>query len=121
MIIESCLEALDLILLHEELVGYEKLYSGPFEEVLMWFIPFFLGIFKAYFMPPTLIDGRDVSLILLHRIVAVKGGTKNVIEDDLWAEVAVDYGFEADDAYVIKEARRMNTRERLKMKMGRTW
>ncbi|MFS7977687.1 putative transcription factor interactor and regulator CCHC(Zn) family [Helianthus anomalus] len=102
MIIESCLEALDLILLHEELVGYEKLYSGPFEEVLMWFILFFLGIFKENVMPPTFIDGRDVSLILLHRIVTIKGGVKKVIEDDIWAEVAVEYGFEADDAYVIK-------------------
>ncbi|MFS7909751.1 putative transcription factor & chromatin remodeling ARID family [Helianthus anomalus] len=104
MIVESCLEALDLILLHEELAGYEKLYSGPFEEVLMWFIPFFLGIFKENVMPPTLIDGREVSLILLHRIVTVKGGTRKVIEDDLWAEVAVEYGFDADDAYVIKVA-----------------
>ncbi|MFS7913343.1 putative transcription factor & chromatin remodeling ARID family [Helianthus anomalus] len=50
---------------------------------------------------PTLIDGREVSLILLHQIVTVKG-VKKVIEDDLWAEVAVEYGFEVDDAHVIK-------------------
>ncbi|KAM0048694.1 putative transcription factor & chromatin remodeling ARID family [Helianthus debilis subsp. tardiflorus] len=70
----------------------------------MWFIPLFLGIFKESVMSPTLIDGRDVSLILLHRIVTIKGGIKKVIEDDLWAEAAVEYGFEANDAYVIKVA-----------------
>ncbi|MFS7986689.1 hypothetical protein Hanom_Chr11g01013251 [Helianthus anomalus] len=37
-------------------------------------------------MPPTLIDSREVSLILLHRIVTVKGG------------------FEPDDAHVVKVA-----------------
>ncbi|MFS7947651.1 hypothetical protein Hanom_Chr06g00550751 [Helianthus anomalus] len=63
MIIESCLEALDLILLHEELAGYDKFYSGSFEGVLLWFIPCFLGIFKENTMPPTLIDGSEVSLI----------------------------------------------------------
>ncbi|KAJ0940185.1 putative transcription factor & chromatin remodeling ARID family [Helianthus annuus] len=104
MIIESCLEALDLILLHEELVGYDKIYSGFFGEVLLWFIPCFLGIFKKDTMPPTLIDGREVCLILLHQIVTVKGGVKKVIEDDLWAEVAGEYGFELDDARVIKVA-----------------
>ncbi|KAJ0551156.1 putative transcription factor & chromatin remodeling ARID family [Helianthus annuus] len=104
IIIESCLEALDLILLHEELAGYDKFYSGSFEEVLLWFIPCFLGIFKEDTMPPTLIDGREVSLILLHRIVTIKGGVKKVIEDDLWAKVAVEYGFEANDAHVVKVA-----------------
>ncbi|MFS7910287.1 hypothetical protein Hanom_Chr02g00104501 [Helianthus anomalus] len=66
MIIESCLEALDLILLHEELARYDKFYSGSFKGVLLWFIPCFLVIFKEDTMPPTLIDGREVSLIFLH-------------------------------------------------------
>ncbi|MFS7961458.1 putative transcription factor & chromatin remodeling ARID family [Helianthus anomalus] len=104
MIIESCLEALDLMLLHEELAGHGKFYSGSFKEVLLWFIPCFLGIFKEDTMPPTLIDKREVSLILLYRIVTVKGGLKKVTEDDLSAEVAVEYGFEQDDAHVVKVA-----------------
>ncbi|MFS7937586.1 hypothetical protein Hanom_Chr05g00429401 [Helianthus anomalus] len=66
MIVESCLEALDLMLLHEELIGHEKFYGATFEEILLWFIPCFLGIFKENTMPPTLIDSREICLILLH-------------------------------------------------------
>ncbi|MFS7967207.1 hypothetical protein Hanom_Chr09g00783081 [Helianthus anomalus] len=36
MIIESCLEALDLIMLHEELAGHDK-FSGSFKGVLLWY------------------------------------------------------------------------------------
>ncbi|KAF5781440.1 putative transcription factor interactor and regulator CCHC(Zn) family [Helianthus annuus] len=97
MIVESCLEALDLMLLHEELAGY----GATFEEILLWFIPCFLGIFKKNNMPPTLIDGREVSLILLHRIVTLKGGIKKVIEDDLLDEVAFEYGYEPDDTHMV--------------------
>ncbi|MFS8026349.1 putative transcription factor & chromatin remodeling ARID family [Helianthus anomalus] len=104
MIVGSCLEALDLILLHEELVGHERFYCVNFEEILLWFIPCFLGIFKKNTMPPTLIDGREISLILLHRVVTVKGGIKKVIEDDLWDEVAFKCGYEPDNAHVVKVA-----------------
>ncbi|KAJ0734101.1 hypothetical protein HanPI659440_Chr11g0416031 [Helianthus annuus] len=52
MIVESCLEALDLMLLHEELAGYDNFYGATFEEILLGFIPCFLGIFKENTMPP---------------------------------------------------------------------
>ncbi|MFS7893382.1 putative transcription factor & chromatin remodeling ARID family [Helianthus anomalus] len=96
MIIEDCLDVLDLILLHDGLVGHERFYSDNFEEIFLWFIPCFLGIFKEGTMPPTLIDGREVSLILLDRVVNVKEGIKKVIQDDAWDEVAVECGFEPD-------------------------
>ncbi|KAM0049455.1 putative transcription factor & chromatin remodeling ARID family [Helianthus debilis subsp. tardiflorus] len=104
MIIESCLGALDLMLLHEELVRHDKFYNSTFKDILLWFILSFLGIFKERFMPPTLIDGRDVSLILLHQILTIKGGIKKVIDEDLWDEVAFKYGYCPDDAYVMKVA-----------------
>ncbi|MFS8003566.1 hypothetical protein Hanom_Chr13g01215451 [Helianthus anomalus] len=72
MIIEGCLDVIDLILLHEELVGHGRFYSTNFEEILLWFIPCFLGIFTEGTMPPTLIDGREISLILLYLVVKSK-------------------------------------------------
>ncbi|KAM0006436.1 putative transcription factor & chromatin remodeling ARID family [Helianthus debilis subsp. tardiflorus] len=104
MFVESCLEALDLILLHEELVRHGRFYGATFEEIRLWFILCFLRIFKENTMPLTLIVGREISLILQHRVVTVKDGIKKVIEDDLWDEVAFGCGYEPDDAHVVKVA-----------------
>ncbi|KAJ0751988.1 putative transcription factor & chromatin remodeling ARID family [Helianthus annuus] len=92
------------MLLHKELVGRDKFYGATFKDILLWFIPCFLGIFKEDTMPSTLIDGREVSLILLHRIVTINGRIKNVIKDDLWDGVAVEYGIELEDTHVAKVA-----------------
>ncbi|MFS7990518.1 putative transcription factor & chromatin remodeling ARID family [Helianthus anomalus] len=44
-------------------------------------------------MPPTLLDGREVSLILLHRgVMRVVGGFKKVMENDTWDEIAFKCG-----------------------------
>ncbi|KAJ0799773.1 putative transcription factor interactor and regulator CCHC(Zn) family [Helianthus annuus] len=73
MIMESCVEPRDLITLHEELKNHQRFFDAPFEEILIWFITDFLGIVCEKAMSPELIDGRDLSLILLHRIVKVNG------------------------------------------------
>ncbi|KAJ0724775.1 putative transcription factor & chromatin remodeling ARID family [Helianthus annuus] len=106
VIIESCLEAKDLITLHEELENHQRFYDAPFEDVLIWFIPGFLGIVCEKAMPPELIDGREVSLILLHRIVRVRlnGGFKEVMEKNLLDVIAAKYGYEPDDAHEVKVA-----------------
>ncbi|MFS8026093.1 hypothetical protein Hanom_Chr16g01482931 [Helianthus anomalus] len=49
-----------------------EIYGTTFEEILLWSIPCFLGILKE------------------------------VIEDDPWDEVAVEYGYEPNDAHVVK-------------------
>ncbi|KAM0041423.1 putative transcription factor interactor and regulator CCHC(Zn) family [Helianthus debilis subsp. tardiflorus] len=69
MIMESCVEPGDLITLHEELKNHQRFFDAQFEEILIWFITDFVGIVCEKAMPPELIDGRDLSLILLHRIV----------------------------------------------------
>ncbi|KAF5810678.1 putative transcription factor interactor and regulator CCHC(Zn) family [Helianthus annuus] len=102
LIMDSCLEPLDLLLMHEELAGYDKFYDANFDDVLIWFLPSFLGIVKSREMPPKLLDGRDVNLLLLYRIVNLKGGIKKVLEDDSWAEVALEYGYEKVDGFEMK-------------------
>ncbi|MFS7914683.1 putative transcription factor interactor and regulator CCHC(Zn) family [Helianthus anomalus] len=104
LIIESCLEAKDLITLHEELENHQRFYDAPFEDVIIWFIPSFLGIVCEKAMPPELIDGREVSLILLHRIVRLNGGFKEVMEKNLWDVIAAKYGYEPGDAHEVKVA-----------------
>ncbi|KAJ0719843.1 putative transcription factor & chromatin remodeling ARID family [Helianthus annuus] len=104
MIMESCVEPRDLITLHEELKNHQRFFDAPFEEILIWFITDFLGIVCEKAMPPELIDGRDLSLILLHRIVKHNGGFKEVMERNLWDVIAAKYGYEPDDAYEVKVA-----------------
>ncbi|KAF5776420.1 putative transcription factor interactor and regulator CCHC(Zn) family [Helianthus annuus] len=104
MIIESCVEPGDLITLHEELKNHQRFFDAPFEEILIWFISDFLGIVCEKAMPPELIDGRDLSLILLHRIVKLNGGFKEVMEKNLWDVIVAKYGYEPDDAYEVKVA-----------------
>ncbi|KAF5774434.1 putative transcription factor interactor and regulator CCHC(Zn) family [Helianthus annuus] len=104
IIIESCVEPKDLITLHEELKNHQRFFDAPFEEILIWFISDFLGIVCEKAMPPELIDGRELSLILLHRIVKLNGGFKEVMEKNLWDVIAAKYGYEPDDAYEVKVA-----------------
>ncbi|MFS8027489.1 putative transcription factor interactor and regulator CCHC(Zn) family [Helianthus anomalus] len=104
MIMESCVEPGDLITLHEELKNHQRFFDAPFEEILIWFITDFFGIVCEKAMPPELIDGRDLSLILLHRIVKHNGGFKEVMEKNLWDVIAAKYGYEPDDAYEVKVA-----------------
>ncbi|KAM0047218.1 putative transcription factor interactor and regulator CCHC(Zn) family [Helianthus debilis subsp. tardiflorus] len=104
MIMESCVEPGDLITLHEELKNHQRFFDAPFEEILIWFITDFLGIVCEKAMPPELIDGRDLSLILLHRIVKHNGGFKEVMEKNLWDVIAAKYGYEPDDANEVKVA-----------------
>ncbi|KAM0028219.1 putative transcription factor interactor and regulator CCHC(Zn) family [Helianthus debilis subsp. tardiflorus] len=104
LIMESCVEPGDLITLHEEVKKHPRFFDAPFEEVLVWFITNFLGIVCEKAMPPVLIDGRDLSLILLHRLVKNNGGFDEIMEKDKWGEISVKYGYDADDAYEMKVA-----------------
>ncbi|KAM0063402.1 putative transcription factor interactor and regulator CCHC(Zn) family [Helianthus debilis subsp. tardiflorus] len=104
LIMESCVEPGDLITLHEEIKKHPRFFDAPFEEVFVWFITDFLGIVCEKAMSPELIDGRDLSLILLHRIVKHNGGFKEIMEKDMWDVISVKHGYEPDDAYEIKVA-----------------
>ncbi|MFS7916190.1 hypothetical protein Hanom_Chr02g00174211 [Helianthus anomalus] len=69
MIIESCLDWFDLILLYEELVGHELFYEACMEEIIIWFVPCFLGICKEREMPQTSLNGKLVDLVTLYKVV----------------------------------------------------
>ncbi|KAL9996426.1 putative transcription factor interactor and regulator CCHC(Zn) family [Helianthus debilis subsp. tardiflorus] len=104
LIMESCVEPGDLITLHEEVKKHPRFFDAPFKEILVWFITNFLGIVCEKAMPPELIDGRDLSLILLHRIVNNNGGFDEIMAKDKWGEISVKYGYDMDDAYEMKVA-----------------
>ncbi|MFS7952940.1 putative transcription factor & chromatin remodeling ARID family [Helianthus anomalus] len=104
IIIESCLDTVDLITLHGELANHQRFYNATFQEIIIWFIPCFLSIIKEGVVPPTLLDWREITLILLHRLVRVNSGFKEVIESDTWGEIAFKCGYEPDDAQMVKIA-----------------
>ncbi|KAM0008126.1 hypothetical protein Hdeb2414_s0121g00803241 [Helianthus debilis subsp. tardiflorus] len=56
-IIESCLDVLDLIILHEEVVEHKKIFKASMKEIVTVFIPCYLGICKEGEMSPTLLNG----------------------------------------------------------------
>ncbi|KAJ0861824.1 putative transcription factor & chromatin remodeling ARID family [Helianthus annuus] len=104
IIVESCLDVLDLIILHEELVGHELFYEGGMEDVINWFIPCFLGMCKEGEMPLTLLNGKPIELITLYRVVKEYGGFKKVGQDDAWDKIALQCGFDCDDDFEVKVA-----------------
>ncbi|KAF5819978.1 hypothetical protein HanRHA438_Chr02g0095141 [Helianthus annuus] len=69
MIIESCLDWFDLILLYEELVGHEIFYEASMEEIITWFVTCFLGICKESKMPQTSLNEKLVNLVTLYEVV----------------------------------------------------
>ncbi|MFS7994457.1 putative transcription factor & chromatin remodeling ARID family [Helianthus anomalus] len=104
VIVESCLDVLDLIILHEELVWHKLLYEGSMEDVINWFIPCFLGICKESEMPPTLLNGKPVDLVTLYKNVKEHGGFKKVVQDNAWDKIAIQCGLDYDDDFEAKVA-----------------
>ncbi|MFS7927950.1 putative transcription factor & chromatin remodeling ARID family [Helianthus anomalus] len=62
----------------------------------------YLRIYKEKEMPLTLLNGKDVNIITLYRVVNNEGGIKKMIENDAWEHVAVKCGFDVDDAQEVK-------------------
>ncbi|MFS8004881.1 putative transcription factor & chromatin remodeling ARID family [Helianthus anomalus] len=93
MILKGCLAFKELVEMHEELIGHELLYDVTFEELLKWFVSCYLGICKEGEIPPTLLNGKDVNLITIYRVITKQGGLKKVDEDDAWEQVAVQCRF----------------------------
>ncbi|MFS7951427.1 putative transcription factor & chromatin remodeling ARID family [Helianthus anomalus] len=89
-------------MLHGEIIVHELFYDVSFAEVISWFIPCYLGIFKETEMCPTLLNGKPVNLITLYQVVKDYGGFKKVIEDDAWNSIAVQCGFDCEDAQEVK-------------------
>ncbi|KAM0001653.1 putative transcription factor & chromatin remodeling ARID family [Helianthus debilis subsp. tardiflorus] len=104
IIVENCLDVLDLIILHEELVGHQLFYEGSMEDVINWFIPCFLGICEEGEMPATFLNEKPVELITLYKVVKEYGGFKKVVQDDVWDKIALQCGFDCHDAYEVKVA-----------------
>ncbi|KAM0048714.1 putative transcription factor & chromatin remodeling ARID family [Helianthus debilis subsp. tardiflorus] len=104
MILKGCLDFGELVMMHEELIGHELFYEASFEELLKWFLPCYLGICNENERHPTLHNGKDVNLITLYLVVNDQGGLKKVDEDGEWEQVAVQCGFDCDDAQDVKVA-----------------
>ncbi|MFS8030279.1 putative transcription factor & chromatin remodeling ARID family [Helianthus anomalus] len=103
-IIESCLDVLDLIILHEEVAEHKKFFKASMKDIVTVFIPCYFGICKTSEMPPTLLNGKPVDLVALYEVVKEYGGFKKVIQDNAWNKVAINSGFDCDDDYEVKVA-----------------
>ncbi|KAJ0808857.1 putative transcription factor & chromatin remodeling ARID family [Helianthus annuus] len=103
-IIESCLDVLDLIILHEEVAEHKGFFKASMKEIVTLFIPCYFGICKTGEMPPTLLNGKPVDLVALYKVVKEYGGFKKVVQDNAWNKVDVQCGFDCDDDFEVKVA-----------------
>ncbi|MFS7949715.1 putative transcription factor & chromatin remodeling ARID family [Helianthus anomalus] len=104
MIIKSCLDWFDLILLYEQLVGHELFYDASMEEIINWFIPCFLGIYKENSMPPTLLNGKPANVVKLYQVVKDHGGFKKMMKDSVWNKITFQCDFDCNEDQEVKIA-----------------
>ncbi|MFS7949338.1 putative transcription factor & chromatin remodeling ARID family [Helianthus anomalus] len=102
--IESCLDVLDMIILHEEVAEHKGFFKASMKEIITSFIPCYFGTCKTSEMPPTLLNGKPVDLVALYEVVKEYGGFKKVIQDNAWNIVTLQCGFDCDDDYEAKVA-----------------
>ncbi|KAJ0837324.1 putative transcription factor & chromatin remodeling ARID family [Helianthus annuus] len=92
---------LDMMEDGEFVFKYKHELEIKFEEMLEWFINIKLGI-STRPIPPYTNDNRKVDLLDLYMVVKQDGGYRNVTNNNLWAVVAKDMGYEYDDGEFMR-------------------
>ncbi|MFS7944728.1 putative transcription factor & chromatin remodeling ARID family [Helianthus anomalus] len=80
---------------------YKHELEMKFEEMLTWFIKVRLGITTRP-IPPYASGNRKVDLLGLYMVVKRDGGYMNVTDNNLWAMVAKDMGYEYHDGEFMR-------------------
>ncbi|KAJ0435320.1 putative transcription factor & chromatin remodeling ARID family [Helianthus annuus] len=96
-----CKSLLDMMEDGEFVFKYKHKLEIKFEEMLTWFINVKLGITTRP-IPPYASDNRKVDLLGLYMVVKRDGGYKNVTDNNLWAVVAKDTGYEYHDGEFMR-------------------
>ncbi|KAF5762575.1 putative transcription factor & chromatin remodeling ARID family [Helianthus annuus] len=96
-----CKSLLDMLEDGEFVFKYKHELEIKFEEMLEWFIKIKLGI-STRPIPPFSTDNRKVDLLDLYEVLKGDGRYKNVTDDNLWAVVAKDMGYDYDDGELLR-------------------
>ncbi|MFS7974419.1 putative transcription factor & chromatin remodeling ARID family [Helianthus anomalus] len=96
-----CKSLLDMLEDGEFVFKYKHELEIKFEEMLKWFITIRLGI-STRPIPPYSTDNRKVDLLDLYMVVKRDGGYKNVTDNNLWAVVENDMGYDYGDGELMR-------------------
>ncbi|KAJ0605134.1 putative transcription factor & chromatin remodeling ARID family [Helianthus annuus] len=97
----DCKSLLNMMEDGEFVFKYNHELETKFAEILTWFIEARLGITTRP-IPPYASDNRKVDLLRLYMVVKRDGGYRNVTDNNLWAVVAKDMGFEYHDGEFMR-------------------
>ncbi|KAF5757198.1 putative transcription factor interactor and regulator CCHC(Zn) family [Helianthus annuus] len=97
----DCKSLLEMMEDGEFVFKYKHELEGKFEEMLTWFINVRLGITTRP-IPQYASDNRKVDLLGLYMVVKRDGGYQNVTDNNLWAIVAKDMGYEYHDGEFMR-------------------
>ncbi|KAF5761223.1 putative transcription factor & chromatin remodeling ARID family [Helianthus annuus] len=89
----DCKSLLDMMEDGEFVCKYKHELETKFEEMLTWFIKVRLGITTRPILPYAS-HNRKVDLLGLYMVVKRDGGYRNVTDNNRWAVVAKDMGYE---------------------------
>ncbi|MFS8029059.1 putative transcription factor & chromatin remodeling ARID family [Helianthus anomalus] len=97
----DCKSLLEMMEDGEFVFKYKHELEGKFEEMLTWFINVKLGITTRP-VPPYVAHNMKVDLLGLYMVVKRDGGYRNVTDNNLWAVVAKDMGYEYHDGEFMR-------------------
>ncbi|MFS7934540.1 putative transcription factor & chromatin remodeling ARID family [Helianthus anomalus] len=98
---QKCMSLLDMLDDTQFVLKYNRELEIKFEEMIEWFIKTKLGIFTRS-IPPYTTDNQKLSLLQLYLMVKSNGGYKNVTDNNLWAVVAKDMGYDYTDGEFMR-------------------
>ncbi|KAJ0717217.1 putative transferase, protein kinase RLK-Pelle-RLCK-VIIa-2 family [Helianthus annuus] len=97
----DCKALLDMMDDDEYVRKYTFILELKFDEMVDWFITKKLGVTTRP-IPAYASNNRKVSLLNLYLVVEREGGHRQVTENNLWAMVAKDMGFEYSDGELMR-------------------
>ncbi|KAJ0884832.1 putative transcription factor & chromatin remodeling ARID family [Helianthus annuus] len=93
---QDCKALLDMMDDGDYVRKYKFILESKFDEMVDWFLTKKLEIMTRP-IPAYASDNRKVSLLELYLVAEREGGHRRVTENNLWAMVAKDMGFEYCD------------------------
>ncbi|MFS7953677.1 putative transcription factor & chromatin remodeling ARID family [Helianthus anomalus] len=90
---DDCKAFMNLLDDREFVFKYKHILESKFEEMVKWFLFEYMGITTRP-APPFTPNKRKIYLLILYILVAVDGGYRDVIKENLWPAIAKDLGFE---------------------------
>ncbi|MFS8023708.1 putative transcription factor & chromatin remodeling ARID family [Helianthus anomalus] len=97
----DCKALLDMMDDDEYVRKYKFMLESKFDEMVDWFLTKKLGVMTRP-IPAYASNNRKVSLLEFYLVVEREGGHRRVTENNLWAMVAKDMGYEYSDGEFMR-------------------